>query len=278
MNNQQEQKAVAFQALHQRAGAFVIPNPWDIGTARILAGLGFEALATTSAGVAFSLGRRDNENAISREEALAQVKVIVDATDLPVSADLENGYGDDPEAMAETIRLAAATGIVGGSIEDSTGDRDAPIYDFGHAVERIEAAVAASRALDFPFMLTARAENYLHGRPDLDDTIKRLQAFLAAGADVLYAPGLTAIEDIRALCGALDKPVNVIAGISGFELNVADLSAAGVKRISVGSAFARVALGSFIAAAREVKEQGSFNFTDQAASFRDISKFMQRTE
>ncbi|MDP6342815.1 MAG: isocitrate lyase/phosphoenolpyruvate mutase family protein [Alphaproteobacteria bacterium] len=278
MDGDQLKKAEEFQALHRRGEAFVIPNPWDIGTARILAALGFEALATTSAGVAFSLGRRDNEGAVDRDEALSHIRPLVTATPLPISADLEDGYGAAPETVAETIRLAAATGIVGGSIEDATGDRQAPIYAFDHALERIEAAVEAARSLDFPFTLTARAENFLHGRPDLDDTIERLRAFAAAGADALYAPGLTDLEQIRTLCDAVDKPVNVVAGLGEFRLSVAELSQAGVRRISLGSALSRAALGAFISAAREIKDHGTFDFAASAASFRDISVFMQRTE
>jgi 2-methylisocitrate lyase-like PEP mutase family enzyme len=274
MQASQSDKARAFRALHERPGAFVIPNPWDVGSARILAGLGFEALATTSAGLAFALGRRDGEGAVSRNEALAHAGTIVDATPLPVSADLENGFGDAPETAAETIRLAAETGLVGASIEDATGDPRHPIYDASLAAERIAAAAEAARARRFPFTLTARAENFLHGRPDLDDTIRRLQAFEAAGADVLYAPGLRDLSAIRTVCGAVRKPVNVIMGLAGAPLSVDDLAAAGVRRISVGSAFARVALGALLRAAREVKEHGTFGFADEAASFAEIHGFM----
>jgi len=271
----QSEKGRAFRALHERPGAFVIPNPWDVGTARILAGLGFEALATTSAGLAFTLGRRDGEGAVGRDEALAHARAIVDATPLPVSADLENGFGDAPEIAAETIRLAADAGLVGASIEDATGNPDAPIYDASLAAERIAAAAEAARALPFPFTLTARAENFLHGRPDLDDTIRRLQAFEAAGADVLYAPGLRDLEAIRTVCAAVGKPVNVIMGIANAPFSVEDLAAAGVRRISIGSAFARVALGAFLQAAREVRERGTFTFADRAAPFAEIERFMQ---
>ena len=197
MSVDQAGKGRRFQALHSRAGAFVLPNPWDAGTARILTSLGFEALTTTSAGLAFALGRPDGAGAVSRDETLANAKAIVDATDLPVAADLENGFGDSPAAAAETIRLAGEVGLVGGSIEDATGDPQRPIYDFNHAVERVAAAVEAARALPFPFVMVGRAENLIHGRPDLDDTIRRLQAFEAAGADALYAPGLTKADDIR---------------------------------------------------------------------------------
>jgi 2-methylisocitrate lyase-like PEP mutase family enzyme len=274
MDPKQMERAQAFRALHEREGVFVMPNPWDVGTARILAALGFEALATTSAGLAFALGRRDGEGALSREDALANAAAIVGATPLPVSGDLENGFGDAPEAAAETIRLAAAAGLVGASIEDATGDPDRPIYDPSFAAERIAAAAEAARALPFPFTLTARAENFLHGRPDLDDTIRRLQAFEAAGADVLYAPGLRDLSSIRRVCGAVGKPVNVIMGLAGAQFSVDDLATAGVRRISVGSAFARAALGAFLRAAREVREHGTFRFADGAATFAEIHEFM----
>ncbi|HXH40605.1 MAG TPA: isocitrate lyase/phosphoenolpyruvate mutase family protein, partial [Thermoanaerobaculia bacterium] len=220
----QREKGERFQALHARAGAFVIPNPWDVGTARMLTALGFEALTTTSAALAFTLGKRDGTGAVTREETLANAKAVVDATDLPVAADLENGFGHSPEAAAETIRLAGeAAGLVGGSIEDSTGDPSQPIYDFQHAIERVAAAAEAARALPFPFVFVARAENYLHGRPDLDDTIRRLQAFEDVGADCLYAPGLTRAEDIRAVCAAVSKPVNVVMGLKSAPFSVAEL-------------------------------------------------------
>ena len=259
----QAEKAALFQALHQRQEVFVIANPWDAGTARMFVGLGFQALSTTSAGLAFALGQRDGTASVSRAEALENARSIVDATTLPVAADLENGYGHTPEAAAETIRLAAETaGLVGGSIEDATGDPANPIYDFEHAVERIAAAVAASRSLPFPFMLVARAENYLHGRPDLDDTVRRLQAFEAAGADVLYAPGITRSEDIRTVCDSVSKPVNVLMGLKGVpQLSVKELGALGVRRISLGSGFARAAMTACFNAAREVMEQGTFTFT-----------------
>jgi len=260
----QAEKAAVFEALHQRPETFVIGNPWDAGTARILDGLGFSALSTTSAGLAFTLGRRDGTAAVSRDEALANARSIVDATTLPVAADLENGYGPTPEAVAETIRLAAETaGLVGGSIEDASGNPEKPIYDFDHSVERIAAAVEATRALHFPFMLVARAENYLHGRKDLDDTIRRLQAYEAAGASVLYAPGITKAEDIRTLCASVSKPVNVLVGIKGApQLSVKELGALGVRRISLGSGFSRAALTAFYRAAREVVDHGTFTFTE----------------
>lgn len=270
----QAEKAERFQALHARPGAFVIPNPWDAGTARILTALGFEALTTTSAGLAFTLGRRDG--AATRDETLANAKAIVDTTDLPVAADLENGFGHTPEAAAETVRLAAeVAGLVGGSIEDATGDPGRPIYQFQHAVERFAAAVEAARALPFPFVLVGRAENFLHGRPDLDDTIRRLQAFEAAGADALYAPGLTRPEDIRAVCAAVGKPVNVVMGLKGASLSVAELAALGVRRISVGSALSRAALGAFVRAAREIREQGTFRFAEDALPMAEANGFMR---
>lgn len=260
----QAEKAAAFLALHQRPEPFVIANPWDAGTARILTALGFKALSTTSAGLAFTLGRRDAAGCVSRDEALANARSIVDATTLPVAADLENGYGHSPEAAAETIRLAAQAGLVGGSIEDATGDPANPIYDFHLAVERIHAAAAAAHALQFPFMLVARAENYLHGRPDLDDTIRRLQAFEAAGAEVLYAPGITRAEDIRAVCASVSKPVNVLMGIKGVPpLSLGELGALGVRRVSLGSGFARAALTAFLHAAREVRDHGTFTFAEE---------------
>src|ERR1700733_478591 len=256
-------KADAFYALHHGPKAFIIPNPWNAGSARLLAHLGFKALATTSMGYAFSIGQRDGT--LTREQTFANAADLASATDLPVSADLENGFGDSPEEVAETIRRTAATGIVGGSIEDASGNPDAPIYDIGLAVERIEAAVAAAKALPYKFTLTARAENYLHGRPDLDDTIKRLQAFEKAGADVLYAPGLRSREDIARLVGALTRPVNVVMGLSGVQLSLDELSAIGVKRISVGSSLARAALGAFMRAAREMRDKGTFGYGADAA-------------
>jgi 2-methylisocitrate lyase-like PEP mutase family enzyme len=263
----QAEKAHAFRALHSRNHAFIIPNPWDTGTARLLEYLGFEALATTSAGYAFSAGKRDNT--IGREEMLAHVSKIVSATGLPVSADLENGFGDSPEIVAETVRLAAATGLAGCSIEDMGSDHS--IYNHDHAVERVRAAAEIVKSLPFPFTLTARAENYLVGKPDLKDTIKRLQAYQAAGADVLYAPGLASKEDIAAVVSSVDRPVNVVMGLQGVQLSVDELSALGVKRISVGSSLSRAALGAFLRAAKEMKESGTFTFAQDAVSFRDIS-------
>lgn len=272
MPNQAE-KAAVFQALHARPGAFVIPNPWDAGTARILAALGFEALATTSGGLAFALGQRDGT--VGRDGTLANASAIVAETDLPVSADLENGFGDAPGEVAETVRLAAVAGLVGASIEDASGNAAQPIYGFDHAVERIEAAVEAARALPFPFMLTARAENFLHGIPDLDDTIRRLQAFERAGADVLYAPGLPSLDAVRAVCAAVSRPVNVLAGGSGATPSVAALAEAGVKRISLGALLSRAALGGLVRAAREIKESGTFSFAADALSSAEANGFMR---
>lgn len=270
----QVEKGKVFRALPERNEAFIIPNPYDIGTARLLAYLRFEALATTSAGFAFTVGRRDNT--VDREQVMRHIADIAAASDLPVSADLGNCFGDAPETVAETIRLAAETGIVGGSVEDMTGNSDDPIYDFDLAVERVQAAAEAARSLSFAFTLTARAENYLVGRADLADTIKRLRAYAAAGADVLFAPGLTNKDDIAALVKAVDRPVNVIMGLQGVELSVAELSEIGVKRISVGSALSRAALGAFLRAASEMKTHGTFNFADEAVSYREISDMFKR--
>jgi len=273
MATTQSEKAARFRALHEAPGAFVIPNPWDAGSARILAGLGFQALATSSGASAGILGRRDGK--VTREEALSQARGIVAATDLPVSADLEKGFGDAPAVAAETIRLAAEVGLVGGSIEDATGDKDKPLYDFGLAVERVAAAVQAARALSFPFTLTARAEGYLRGNPSLDDTIKRLQAFEKAGADVLMAPGLPDLEAVRAVCAAVSKPFNFMAGIKGKSFTVADLEAAGVKRISLAGSLYRGAMTGLVNAAREVKDGGTFGYLDRALSTPELNAFMQ---
>jgi 2-methylisocitrate lyase-like PEP mutase family enzyme len=256
----QEEKANRFAALHRGPKAFVIPNPWDIASARALAGLGFLALATSSGASAAVLGRRDGE--ISRDEALAHARTISAATDLPVSADLEKGFGDAPEAAAETIRLAAAAGVVGGSIEDATQDKSKPLFDIGLATERVAAAVAAARALPFTFTLTARSENFLRGKPDLDDTIRRLQAFEAAGADVLFAPGLPDLESVRTLCRAVSKPVNFMIGMKGRSFSVAELEDAGVRRISLGGSLYRAAMVGFMSAAKEIRESGTFGFVD----------------
>jgi 2-methylisocitrate lyase-like PEP mutase family enzyme len=270
----QAEKGSIFRALHARDKAFIIPNPWDVGTAKMLEKLGFEALATTSAGYAFSVGRRDNT--VGREMMMAHVTAIASATDLPVSADLENGFGDEPETAAETIRLAANTGLVGGSIEDSTGRPGDPIYEHELAVDRVRAAAEAAHSLPFTFTLTARAENFLVGRPDLNDTIKRLQAYQEAGADVLYAPGLTSKDDIAAVVKSVDRPVNVVMGLQGVQLGLAELSEIGVKRISVGSALSRAALGAFLRAAREMREFGTFTFADEAVSYREVSGFFDK--
>lgn len=269
-------KGRRFADLHAHPGAFIIPNPWDAGTARILEHMGFDALTTTSAGLAYSLGKRDGTGAVTRDETLANAKAIADATTLPVAADLENGFGDAPAAAAETIRLAGEfAGLVGGSIEDSSGDAKRPIYDFAHAVERIAAAVEAARALKHPFVLVARAENFLHGRPDLDDTIRRLQAFEAAGADALYAPGLTKADDIRLVCKSVSKPVNVVMGLRSGGFSVAELAAMGVRRISVGSSLSRAALTGFVNAAREMKEHGTFTFAEKAIAYADFNAMMK---
>ena len=271
--NEQAARAEAFRELHARPGVFAIPNPWDAGSARMLSALGFEALATTSAGFAFSIGKPDAQGAIGRDETLANARAIVDATDLPVSADLENGFGDEPAACAETIGRAAATGLVGGSIEDATGRAGEPIYPFALAVERVTAAVEAARSLAFPFTLTARAENFINGRPDLADTLKRLEAFAAAGADVLYAPGLTSRADIEAIVKAVaPKPVNVVMGLSGAAWSLDELGALGVKRVSLGSSLARAAYGAFLSAAREVRTSGTFTFAGTAVAYAEINR------
>ncbi len=266
----QQDKAARFRALHAGPGAFVIPNPWDAGTARILAGLGFQALATTSAGLAFTLGQPDST--ATKAETLANAAAIVAATELPVSADLENGFGHAPEDCAATIRDAAAVGLVGGSIEDATGDPARPIYDLPQAVERVAAAAEAARGL--PFILTARAENFLHGRPDLEDTIRRLRAFAEAGAEVLYAPGLTRIEDIRTLCASVDRPVNVVMGLVGRPFTVEELAGAGVRRISLGGSLARAALGAVARAGREILAEGRFGYAAGALTSAETEAFM----
>lgn len=268
-HSEQAAKATKFRELHARDRAFIIPNPWDAGSARMLEHLGFEALATTSMGYAFSRARRDGS--LSREETLLYASEVVAESTLPVSADLENGFGDSPETAAETIRLAAATGLVGGSIEDATGRPEDPIYEVHHAADRVRAAVEAARSLSFPFTLTARAENFLWGRPDLADTILRLQAFQEAGADVLYAPGLRTREDIGAVVKSVDRPVNVIMGLQGVQLSVDELSAIGVKRISVGSSLYRTAIGAFLRAAHEMRDKGTFNWAAEATSPREIT-------
>ncbi len=273
MTVSQQQLGEQFAALHR--ACFVIPNPWDAGSARILERLGFRALAGTSAGYAFSIGRRDMAQQLSREEMLGYLTTLVTATALPVSADLEHGYGAAPEEVAQTIRLAAATGVVGGSIEDVTGDPGAPLYPVEQAAERIAAAAEAKAGLPFQFTLTARAENYLLGRPDLADTIRRLQRYQEAGADVLYAPGLQSAEDIRSVVNSVDRPVNVVMGLQGVRLSVIELAALGVKRISVGSSMARAAYGALIAAATEIGEHGTFTFADGAVPFGAINDYFR---
>ena len=271
MTSDNGRKGEIFRALHEKEGAFIIPNPWDVGTARILAAMGFPALATTSAGMAFALGVPDGR--VSKDEVLAHCRTIVAATDMPVSADLEKGFGDSPESVAETIRAAAATGLAGCSIEDHTNRPDDPIFPFDLAVERIEAAVEACRALPHDFVLTARCENFLWDRKDLGDTIKRLQAYEHAGADVLYAPGLRDLETIRTVCAAVGRPVNVVMGLPGTTFALKDLAAAGVKRVSVGSALARLAFGAFVNAANEMVEQGTFGFAKNAIGFAELESY-----
>jgi 2-methylisocitrate lyase-like PEP mutase family enzyme len=273
----QAEKAAAFRALHERPGAFIIPNPWDAGTAKLLASLGFEALATTSLGLANSLGRPDGAGVVSREEVLDNCRLIAAATDLPVNADLENGYAHEPRAAAEMIRLASEAGIVGGSIEDATGDLQNPIYDFALAVERVQAAVETGRSLPVPFVLTARAENLLHGRPDLDDTIRRLQAFEKAGADVLYAPGLRDIPTIRTVVRAVGKPLNVVMSAADPAITQAQLAEAGVKRISVGGALSRLALAAFLKGAREMKDAGGFTWVRDTVPTKDLKTVFRAT-
>jgi 2-methylisocitrate lyase-like PEP mutase family enzyme len=265
----QAEKARLFRELHHRDRAFIIPNPWDIGTARLLHMLGFEALATTSAGFAYTIGKPDG--AVTRDEMLRHAAALVASTDLPISADMENGYADDPAQVAETVRLAAGVGLAGCSIEDVGPRRESGPYELAFAKERVRAAVEAAQALPFPFTLTARAENFIIGRPDLRDTIARVQAFQEAGADVLFAPGLKSREDIQTVVRSVDRPVNVIMGLQGVQLSVADLSAIGVKRISVGSALSRAALGAFLRAAHELKEQGTFTFAEDAPKYADLN-------
>ncbi|MEM7291761.1 MAG: isocitrate lyase/phosphoenolpyruvate mutase family protein [Pseudomonadota bacterium] len=268
MTNVKHNAKAQFRALHEARNTFVIPNPWDVGTARILASLGFKALATTSAGMCFGLGI--NEGTATREQFLEHCRMLVNATDLPVSADLEKGFGDSPESVAETIRDAAATGLAGGSIEDYSGDSDNPIFDFDLAVERVAAAVEACRSLSDDFVFTARAENLCYGRNDLDDTIRRLQAFETVGADVLYAPGLRDLEAIRTVCASVTKPVNVVMGLSKTTFSVDELRDAGVARISVGAALARAAFGEFVRAAREIADAQTFTYTERAISFAEM--------
>jgi 2-methylisocitrate lyase-like PEP mutase family enzyme len=261
----------AFQALHERDGAFVIPNPWDAGSARVLAGMGFEALATTSSGFAYGVGKRDGHT--TREEVLEHLRMLVASVDVPINADLENAFGDEPETVAETFRLVLGTGVAGASVEDASKDEQRPIYDFDLAVERVRAAVEAVRRLSSPVMVTARAENFLHGRSDLADTIKRLQAFQDAGADVLYAPGIKTKEEIKAVCSSVDRPVNVLGGMPGMNFTVAELGELGVKRVSTGGLMTRAAIGGLMRAGANLRE-GSFAFAKDAPSFRDIVQWL----
>lgn len=265
--------AATFRALHDAAATFVIPNVWDGGSAAIMAGLGFPALATSSAACAATLGRLDGQ--ITREEALEHARQVIASTALPVSADLENGFGASPEAAAQTIRLAGELGLAGGSIEDSSGDEHAPIYEFAHAVERITAAVEAARRLPFPFVLTARAENFIHGRADLDDTVRRLQAFERAGADVLFAPCLPDLAAVRTVCAAVKKPVNFMVGVPGASFSVAELTAAGVKRISLSTTLYRAAMTGLMAAGREVKESGTFGYMDTIMRGAELGRYLR---
>src|SRR2546423_11476361 len=273
MSVTQNEKAARFRALHDGLGAFVIPNPWDVGAARILAGLGFQALATSSAASACALGRRDG--GLTRDEALAHARLIVEATDLPVSADLEKGFGDEPEVVAETIRLAAKWGLVGCTIEDATGNQDTPLYDLFLAVERIAAAAQAARRLQFPFILTARAHNFVYAATSLDDTISRLQAFEKAGADVLFAPGLPDLAAVRAVCAAVSKPVNFMVGIKGKSFSVGELAAAVVKRISLATSLYRAAMTGLIDAVTEVKDTGHFGFLCRSLTNPVLNKLMR---
>jgi len=272
MSVTQNEKAARFRALHDGPGAFVIPNPWDVASARILAGLGFQALATSSAASATAIGRKDG--GLTRDQALAHSRLIVDATDLPVSADLERGFGDPPEAVAETVRLAAKAGLVGCTIEDSTGNPNSPLYDFGLAVERIAAAAQAARSLPFPFMLTARAHNFLYAEPSLDGTIRRLQAYEKAGADVLFAPGLPDLATVGAVCAAVSKPFNFMVGFKGKSFSVAQLAAAGVRRISLATSLYRAAMTGFLAAALEVRDTGQFGFLDGGVTTPELNGLM----
>jgi 2-methylisocitrate lyase-like PEP mutase family enzyme len=260
----QAEKADLFRALHEGPEPLLLPNPWDAGSTKLLAWLGFAALATTSSGFAATLGRLDGS--VTREEALAHAAELAAATSLPVSADLENAFADEPEGVAETIRMAVRAGLAGCSVEDFTGQPDTPVYDVALAADRVAAAAAAAKADLVQLVLTARAENYLHGRPHLADTIARLQAYQEAGADVLYAPGLTSLDEIRQVVGAVDRPVNVLAMPGG--PTIPELAEAGVRRVSVGGSFAFAALGAVVEAARELREDGSYGFLDLARSGR----------
>ena len=272
MSTSQTDRAERFRALHEAPSTFLIPNPWDVPSARLLAGLGFPALATSSAAAANTIGRKDGET--TRDEALAHARVIVNATDVPVSADLEKGFGEKPEVVAETILLAAEAGLVGCTIEDSTGNPDNPVLDFQLAVERIDAGTRAARSLSFPFMLTARAHHLLYANPSLDETIRRLQAFEKAGADVLFAPGLPDLTAVQAVCAAVSKPVNFMVGIKGKSFSVAELAAAGVKRISFATSLYRAAMTGLLNAALEINTTGQFNFLDRSLTTPELQKLM----
>lgn len=273
MTASQAEKADKFRALHQGPGAFVIANPFDAGSARILAGLGFAALATSSGGFAGTLGRRDGR--VTREEALEHSRIVAAAVDLPVSADLENGFGHAPAYAAETVRLAAGTGLVGCSIEDATDDKDRPLYEFAEAVARIAAAAEAARSVGFAFTLTARTENFLRGNPSLDDTIRRLQAFADAGADVLMAPGLPDLAAVRTVCAAVSKPVNFMGGIRGKSFSVAELAEAGVRRISLATSLYRAAMTGLLDAARAAKDSGEFGYLETTMTTPELNAFMR---
>jgi 2-methylisocitrate lyase-like PEP mutase family enzyme len=269
----QADKAAAFRALHDRPGTFTIPNPWDVGTAKLLAATGFEALATTSLGVANVLGRADSH--VNRDEVIANCRDIASATDLPVNADLENCFADDPEAAAETIRLAAQAGAVGGSIEDYSGDARNPIYDFDLSVARVRAAAQVAHSLPVPFMLTARAENLIRGRNDMADTIRRLQAYQAAGADVLYAPGLRNIDEVRHVVRSVNRPFNVVTGWLDPDITLAQLAETGAKRISVGGALSRLVLATFAHAVRAMHDEGSFAWMRQMLDIGELQKMFK---
>lgn len=273
MSVTQNDKAMRFRALHNGSGAFVIPNPWDVGSAQILAGLGFKALATSSAASACALGLKDHE--LTLDEALAHARMIVEATDLPVSADLEKGFGDSPEIVAETIQRAADVGLVGWTVEDATGNPDRPLYDLGLAVERIAAAAEAARALPFQFTLTARAHNFACANPDLGETIGRLKAFEEVGADVLFAPGLPDLDAVRTVCGALSKPFNFMAGIKGKSFSVNELAEVGVRRISLATSLNRAAMTGFLDAARQVRDTGQFAFLDRCVTTSELNQLMR---
>ena len=273
MSITQQEKALRFRALHDGPGTFVIPNPWDAGSARMLAGLGFQALATSSGAAAASIGRRDGT--LTREEAISHSRLIVEATDRPVSADLEKGFGDSPEDVAETVRLAADAGLVGCTIEDSTGDRNSPLFEFSLAVDRIAAAAQAAKALSFPFVLTARAHNFLYPNPSMQDTIRRLQAFEAAGADVLFAPGLPDLDSVRMVCQSVTKPFNFMVGLKGKSFSVSELAEAGVRRISLAASLYRAAMTGLLDAAREVKDTGQFGFLDRTLTTAELNNLLR---